>query len=729
MGKKKRKSKPQSAQKRNAARSGSVFKRAGLPLILVAIVALMVVLYVFLGKTSAPPTKAPRSASPGRMLAFPPPSEKEHAHTITYADFAGSDACAACHAREYNLWKTSTHGQAGGNTDEVKIIARFDGKPLQFKDAVVTPVRDNDGTYRFIVEQDGRPVSNIVVEATVGGGHMYGGGTQTFFMKSPDGTVRFLPFDYIRDEDLWFVQLRKDETWVPISKEISLAADLANWPPHRILGSMPSFSNCQNCHGSQITINYDAAKKTYNTRYTTLKINCESCHGPGKRHIELVGGANAAELTDIGMEALATVSKDKSLMVCFQCHATKDVIQENYLPGKPMEEHYSIKMPMLGNNPFLVDGRVRSFAYQFNHLFSDCYINGSMTCVDCHEPHGQAYRDVFGKPLIGKFDNGQCTGCHASKAKKPELHSFHKADSPGNLCTSCHMPFLQHQGVGPDLVFARSDHTIPIPRLAFDTQIGIENACMKCHQQESMEWLGDNLKRWYGDLKPHNRFIANLKRAATVTDRDTAAKLLLMPDGNHSAAQMAGLASYVRQHLKPAAVVDLDVIAKLKSLAEINDADLKSLALTALHIGYDGDPEVRDFLARQLSELGENETAVRNRWGIAADYIGSLFSGKRDFRNAVICYQKSLEVKPDDVITLVNLAGAYRNSGNFSAGISTLETAIRIEPEKASLYFQLAQLYGQSEQIPNAIKALEKGLALDPGNQNARRILEQLQAL
>ncbi len=74
------------------------------------------------------------------------------------------------------------------------------------------------------------------------------------------------------------------------------------------------------------------------------------------------------------------------------------------------------------------------------------------------------------------------------------------------------MPFLQHQGVGNDLVFARSDHIIPIPRLAFDTQIGIENACLKCHQQESMEWLGNSLSKWYGTLKPHNPFIANLKK-------------------------------------------------------------------------------------------------------------------------------------------------------------------------------------------------------------------------
>jgi len=74
---------------------------------------------------------------------------------------------------------------------------------------------------------------------------MYGGGTQSFFQKWPDGTVRFLPFDFIRRENLWFVQLRSDKTWVPISKEISFETDLANWPPNRVLGTLTEFSTAR----------------------------------------------------------------------------------------------------------------------------------------------------------------------------------------------------------------------------------------------------------------------------------------------------------------------------------------------------------------------------------------------------------------------------------------------------------------------------------------------------
>ena len=98
-------------------------------------------------------------------------------------DFAGSEACARCHEKQYKLWKDSTHRRAGGKTDEVKMIARFDGQPLRFKDAKVTPRANPQGEYEFIVEEPGQPELAISVDAVVGGGHMFGGGTQSFFHR------------------------------------------------------------------------------------------------------------------------------------------------------------------------------------------------------------------------------------------------------------------------------------------------------------------------------------------------------------------------------------------------------------------------------------------------------------------------------------------------------------------------------------------------------------------
>src|SRR4051812_16967693 len=433
-------------------------------------------------------------------------------------DFLGAEACAKCHQKQFDLWKSSTHGQAGGTPHEAKVIARFDGQPLRFKDGTVTPLINTRGEYVFAVEEPGIPRVEIKVDAVVGGGHMYGGGAQSFFHKFDDGTLRFLPFDFIRRENLWFVQRRRDLQWVPISPELSIETDLANWPPQRVLGASTEFSNCQNCHGSQVTLAYDPSTRKFQTDFQSLRINCESCHGPGKRHVELASRPDFRKNADIGMRPLAALSKEQSVTVCFQCHATKEVLrEETFLPGEALEAFFSVKMPQF-EGTYTPDGRVSSFGYQGNHLYSDCFRNGSMTCVDCHNPHSQEYRDVFGNSLAGKFDNRQCTSCHASKGLVPEQHSHHKAESAGNLCTSCHMPFLQHRGVGQHLQFARSDHSIPIPRPAFDEKLGIENACRKCHGDKDVGWQETKVRQWYGELKLHPAMVANLLKAAEASE-------------------------------------------------------------------------------------------------------------------------------------------------------------------------------------------------------------------
>ena len=129
-------------------------------------------------------------------------------------EFAGAEACQSCHAEQFSAWRTSTHGTAGGAPgtganagDRVRVIAPFNGTLIRFRDATVIP-RQQAGVFAFVVQRPGERDTALVVDAVIGGGHMVGGGTQGFVTSTGDGTLRFLPFDWSRQNHRWFCMAR-----------------------------------------------------------------------------------------------------------------------------------------------------------------------------------------------------------------------------------------------------------------------------------------------------------------------------------------------------------------------------------------------------------------------------------------------------------------------------------------------------------------------------------------
>ena len=468
-----------------------------------------------------PRRSAPRAAVPAGAQAA--------------SDYAGAEACRSCHADHFDAWASSTHGTAGGPPGPETVIAPFGGPPIRFADAVVSP-RVDAGRYLFVVERRGRPPLRYQVSGVVGRGHMVGGGTQGFLSAFPDGTERFLPFDWSADAEAWFCNtafvggfwvpgadraaLRADAGWRPITPETRLT-ECGDWPPVRVMGSTRRFANCQNCHGSGVEVAYLPDDRRYETAIATLRIDCESCHGPAADHVERARSGLLASSPDLGLPALDTLDVDQSLAVCFQCHALKRSLEDSPPPdpspsGRPRRPpaRYSLGLPLVGDSPYLPDGRIRTFGYQQTHRSSACYLSGAMTCVDCHDPHSQSYRDPFGAPLAGRWDDGQCTACHASKAADPESHTFHPTASDGARCVSCHMPYVQHPELSDAIPYARSDHTIPVPRPGFDEAAGLPSACAGCHQDRTPAALAEQAAEWWGELRPHRPEVAALFSAA-----------------------------------------------------------------------------------------------------------------------------------------------------------------------------------------------------------------------
>ena len=681
------------------------------------------------------------------LLAFPDPMPRAPA-IVQREDFLGSEACADCHSDQYDVWTESTHGRAGGEPSRDVIIAPFNAVPIRFENGTVTP-RIRGGIYEFAVQQDGHSDAVYRVDGVIGGAHMIGGGTQGFITRVADGTERFLPWDWSLGAAEWFCNTgsRTNQGWVPITTAMALS-DCGDWPPIRPIGTVARYANCQECHGSQITTTLDVGVG-YDTQYTTLQVNCESCHGPGREHVAMAEGPGFADDGDIGIRSLAYLDKDESLGVCFQCHALKDVLKEGYLPGEPLEQYYALKFPVLGDWPYFADGRVQSFAYQGNHLASACYLQGPMDCVSCHEPHSQNYWDINREPLASPFDDGQCTACHASKAVDVEAHTFHPEGTDGSKCVSCHMPYLQHPELGNDIPFGRSDHTIANPRPVFDGDLGLVGACAQCHTDRSTLQLEGEVRERWGEPKPHRPGVSGLVDELRARNVSEAAEMLLHPDVTDPLIQFQGLSRLVDGYLRPDdPTLPAQVRSGLSTLASNVDMDVRALALAALHYTSGNQPEVRAELVDALTEADDDE-ALRGRWLLALGFLGDRDRDAGDATSAVAAYDKALELRPADprilraigqmhnqtqsfgeavsalrlslsieqshTLTWVNLGIALAGQGDPAGARQAYEQAISLNPHEALAHFNLGNLHRRADRLDDAAEAYAAAVAADPG--------------
>lgn len=682
-------------------------KLLGGALVIVAFVAAAV--FVGVGLRDSGDTSGSTGAD--GLTPFPTPNAAP-ARSVSSANFVGSASCQSCHAEQYEAWSESTHGRAGGAPSPDVLIAPFDGTPIVFQDGSVVP-RLRDGSYEFLVRQVGQEDVAYRLDGVIGGGHMLGGGTQGYVTRMADGTVRFLAFDWSKDAETWFCNTgsRLESGWIPVSAEMSLA-DCGDWPPVRVIGTADRFANCQECHGSQIEVGLDAAGGGYQTSYTTLQINCESCHGPARLHVERAERSTTDLAEDPGLASLVGIDKDSSLNLCFGCHALKDVLRPGYLPGEPLESYFALKFPVLGDEPYLPDGRVRTFAYQATHLGSACYLDGPMDCVSCHEPHGQGYWDTNKTPLASPLDDGQCTSCHASKIDDVVSHTFHPAASEGSRCVSCHMPYLQHPEVGDAIPFARSDHTISIPRPRLDSELGLVGACAGCHQDRLAEQLQTDAEGWWGEIRPHRAAVQGLLDARP-QDRIAATTSLLHPGAGDPLAQFQGLARFTMEHLVPDdASLEDAAMERLMDLADDPDLDVRSLALAALHWAAGDQPVVRGTLAGALE--GSDVHLVRERWKLALGFLGDHHRDQGEVARAATAYRKALELDPDDRSVHRALGLLYNESGDFSRAATALRTSLDQDPDQPLTWVNLGVALSGMGDPAGAASAYANALRLNP---------------
>lgn len=381
--------------------------------------------------------------------------------------FAGSDKCKECHEERYKQWKLTPHSRMliDAKKDPSAVLAN------NFNDDI--------------------PFSKEDIAYTVGSHWVQK------YLTRIDGLLYVLP-------KYWNVPKR-------------------DWEPYSIFDwrQRPYQIHCDGCH----TVGFDAETKTF----FEPAIGCESCHGPGLKHVE--GGGDTKAIVNP-----AKLDPDRALMVCMQCHTDgQDTLTEtypfpvNYVPGEDLTKYFSdFFMPKpkskawyWGTMDFMERKRMYYFFqskfYSTNRACEVCgfdrgvsnkkerYMTPSEYCGTCHKVRYEGFKAHSGHTE----EQAICIDCHTPAMSTMASGGYsihdHKFDYSQNKldCSACHDKTDKDdkavKAIGSDGAVTwqpepeHHDFHMQTPRVK--KTLTKPQACISCHTKENEQWAAETIKR------------------------------------------------------------------------------------------------------------------------------------------------------------------------------------------------------------------------------------------
>jgi predicted CXXCH cytochrome family protein len=498
-------------------------------------------------------------------------------------DYAGSAACADCHARIFQAWSRSPMHRMTRDLAQTEIAALFDGRSLRLgADQVSLELEQGQ---RFLALRQGGTESRFRVTKVIGGryredfvgeqvalGDPFGKalGEQRIMPVSFlrfDGTLRYKGYSVMVPERpgleaglIWqqacilchntapqFVALYDEllgegapgyqgsaSNELPADSAFRYVLDDADGlrseleKELHLLGARGALPDNPR-HGLEIAIS-NTRERFSEAQLLELGVGCESCHGGGRAHAE----APLRVKTSFGVRSdfmhLETASGQPLTQAqevnrgCAKCHT---VLFSRY----PFTWEGGERRHQPGGST-TNSGEARDF------LLGGC--SSAMTCATCHDPHGEDSRQHLDE-LMSVRGNRVCTTCHQplADAAKLRAHSHHAPDGAAGACLGCHMP-KKNMGLAYEFT---AYHRIGSPTDPARVEGDRPLECALCHADRSVDQLVRTMEKWWG--KRYDR--ARLTRLYGQDLRQNPVRISLVGGKPHEQALAADIA--VRQHL------------------------------------------------------------------------------------------------------------------------------------------------------------------------------------
>lgn len=643
------------------------------------------------------------SESPNSELADPVSMISENNQYI------GDKSCSSCHEEEYNKWKDSHHFHSMEVADQNTVLGNFNNITVYLNGVESRFFMKNENYYVNTQGPDGN-LQDYKIEYTFGYQPL-----QQYLVKFPGGRLQTLHLCWDTEEKKWF-DLFPDED-PPID-------DWMHWTK----GSMTWNSMCAECHSTDLKKNYAFEEDTFNTTWSSINVSCETCHGPGQKHVEWVNAGNEYTPDKIKEHLYATTGSPpiEQIENCAPCHSRRSEITLDYTHGERFLDQYM--PPFLSEGLYHADGQIDDEVYVYGSFIQSKMFQNGVKCSDCHDPHTLNLISI---------DNALCNRCHEPKKYDTEEHHFHALNTEASKCINCHMTGKYYM-----VNDYRRDHSFRIPRPDQSVLYNTPNACNDCHSDKTASWAAKEVTKWYGNERPYH-FSDDLVYGRTLDSTSAKRLAKLINDMTQPAIARATAIEYlsrIQDSISYPTIVkslkDRDPIVRISALQAITILPPEQKLPLASNLLNDNFRGVRVSAANTLADVpNQNLTPSGQKAKVNAEdeflellqaqadlpggrmTAGQFYDRKGLNAKAEKEYLKADEMDPYLTPNKENLALLYNRTGRNNLAIKEYQEILDIEPENGRVYYYLGLIFAEEGDYENSINSLVQAQKFSPGNE------------